>query len=189
MPSWINIPNLLTLLRLILVPFILQAIVAGRHTLALSLFGFAAFTDVVDGAIARRFGLSTQAGAYLDPVADKCLLSGVYLALAVAGIVPWWLVIVIFGRDIYILAGAAAFMAFTSVRKLPPSVWGKASTFVQICTAVVFMANNVLENGLLRAISSVLLWPCAGLAIWSGVHYTYRSIREYVRIDAISHGE
>lgn len=189
MPSWINIPNLFTLLRLILVPFILQAIVAGRHVLALSLFSIAAATDVIDGAIARRFGLGTQAGAYLDPIADKCLLSGVYLALAVAGIVPWWIVIVIFGRDIYILAGAAAVMAFTPIRKLPPSVWGKASTFVQICTAVVFMANNVLQNGLLRTISFALLWPCAGLAIWSGVHYTWRGIREYVRIDAISPGE
>jgi cardiolipin synthase (CMP-forming) len=186
MPAWFNVPNLFTLLRILLVPFVIQAILAGRHTLALAVFAAAAVTDVIDGAAARRLGVSTQAGAYLDPIADKCLLSGVYLALAAAGTVPWWLVIVIFGRDIYILLGAAAFILFTPIRKLPPSIWGKASTFVQISTAVVCMASNVLQTGLLKALSSAMLWPCAGLTIWSGAHYTLRGIREYVRIDAVS---
>ena len=96
----------------------------------------AALTDILDGAVARRFRLATPAGAWLDPVADKCLLSGVFLALAAAGTVPWWLVGIVFGRDFYILAGAATVMLLTPVRKFPPSIWGKVSTLVQIVTAV-----------------------------------------------------
>src|SRR5580692_6766762 len=73
MPSWFNLANLFTFLRLVLVPFILEAILAGRHEIALALFALAAATDVLDGAAARHLGLATQAGAYFDPIADKCL--------------------------------------------------------------------------------------------------------------------
>ena len=177
MTGWINAANLLTLLRLVLVPFVIRAILGGQHILALALFAVAAFTDVLDGAVARRFRLATPAGAWLDPIADKCLLSGVFLALATAGMVPWWLVGIIFGRDFYILAGAATVMLLTPVRKFPPSIWGKVSTFVQIVTAVVWMAANVLETRVLGALSFAMLWPCAAFTIWSGIHYTWRSIQ------------
>jgi cardiolipin synthase len=177
MPAWINLPNLFTLLRLALVPFVIQAILDGRHFRALALFALAAVTDVLDGAAARRFALSTQAGAYLDPIADKCLLSGVYLALAAAGSIPWWLVAVIFGRDLYILAAVAIIMWSTPIRGFPPSVWGKVSTFVQIVTAVVWMARNVLGFRVLDAVSTATLWPCAAFTLWSGVHYTWRGIQ------------
>jgi cardiolipin synthase len=174
MPSWVNVPNFFTLLRLLLVPFIIQAIRAGAHTLALVLFAVAAFTDILDGASARRFGVVSQAGAYLDPIADKCLLSGVYLALAVARILPWWFVAVIFGRDIYILASAVILMLFTSVKRFPPTIWGKLSTFVQIVTAVAWMSRDVLQLPVLDALSSAMLWPCMVFTVWSGIHYTWR---------------
>jgi cardiolipin synthase len=166
----VNAANLLTLLRLVLVPFVILAILDGRHTLALALFAGAAFTDFLDGAVARRFHLATPAGAWLDPVADKCLLSGVFLALAGAGTVPWWLVVIIFGRDFYILAGAATVMLLTPVRKFPPSIWGKASTLVQAVTAVVCMAVSAGH-------ARVMLWPCAAITVWSGIHYTWRTLR------------
>ncbi len=186
MPRWINIPNLFTLLRVALVPFVIQAILSGRHVLGLALFGIAALTDILDGAAARRFGVVTQAGAYLDPIADKCLMSGVFLALAAARLVPVWLVVVIFGRDVYMLLGVVAMMALSGERRFPPSVWGKASTFVQIVTAVAWMARNVLQNRLSEAISGALVWPCAAFTIWSAVHYTWRGVRAHVRIDAVS---
>jgi cardiolipin synthase (CMP-forming) len=163
----VNAANLLTLLRLVLVPFVIFAILDGRHTLALALFAGAALTDLLDGAVARRFRLATPAGAWLDPVADKCLLSGAFLALAGAGMMPWWLVGIVFGRDLYILAGAASVMLLASVRKFPPSIWGKVSTFVQILTVVVSMAGYV-------GAARVMLWPCAAFTIWSGIHYTWR---------------
>ena len=184
MPRWINVPNGFTALRLALVPFVIEAILHGAHFLALALFAVAALTDVLDGAAARRFGVATQFGAVLDPIADKCLLSGVFLALAAAGAAPWWLVAVVFGRDIYILLGAAAALRFTSLRKFPPSVWGKVSTFVQIVTAVSFMASSLFGAGLAERVASLMPWPCAAFTVWSGVHYTWRILRSPRPIDA-----
>ncbi len=177
MPRWLNVANLFTLLRLLLVPFVIQAILAGRHAMAVALFAVAAFTDILDGAAARRLGTATQAGAYLDPIADKCLLSGVFLALAGAGMVPWWLVAVIFGRDVYILLAVGVLLLLTPVRGFPPSVWGKASTFVQILTAVAWLSRNVLEFRVLDALSWAMLWPCAAFTVWSAIHYTWRGLQ------------
>ncbi|HLH20835.1 MAG TPA: CDP-alcohol phosphatidyltransferase family protein [Bryobacteraceae bacterium] len=177
MAPWVNVPNLFTLLRLLMAPLVIQAILGGRHVLALALFAAAAFTDYLDGATARRFKSTTQAGAYLDPIADKCLLSGVFLALAAARTVPWWLVAVIFGRDLYILLGAATVMFLTPVRRLPPSVWGKLSTFVQIVTATSWMARDAFPVQALDSFALLTVWPCAAFTLWSGLHYTWRGLR------------
>jgi cardiolipin synthase len=177
MPAWTNIANLFTLLRLGLVPFVVLAILQGNHLLALVLFIVAGITDVIDGAMARSFSLVTQAGAFLDPIADKCLLCGIFLALASSGIVPWWFVAIVFGRDLYIIVGVLGFLALTKIRKFPPSIWGKASTFVQISTAVVWMARNILNVPVLVALSSIMLWVCAVFTIWSGLDYTRRAIQ------------
>jgi len=177
MPLWVNVPNLFTLLRLLLVPFVILAILAGNHERALVLFACAAVTDIMDGATARYFGMTTQTGAYLDPIADKCLLSGVFLALAGARLVPLWFVAVIFGRDLYILFGAGFLLWLTPLRSFPPTVWGKASTFVQVVTAVVWMARNVLPFPILEALAAAIVWPCAGFTLWSGLHYTWRGVQ------------
>lgn len=175
MPPWV--PNFFTIARLVLVPFIVQAILTGHPARALVVFACAAFTDVLDGATARGFRITSQAGAYLDPIADKALLSGVFLALAAAGQVPWWLVLVIFGRDLYLLLAVALLLGVTERRKFPPSLWGKISTLGQVVTAVTLMARNVLDSSVVNSISSVLLWPCAILTVWSSVHYTWRGLQ------------
>jgi len=177
--AWVNLPNLLTLLRLLLVPVVIHFIVNGRYLLAGWLFGAAGITDILDGAAARWMGGTTPAGAYLDPIADKCLLSGAYLALAWAHVVPWWLVIVIFGRDVYILLGVGVFLLFTTARRFPPSVWGKVSTFVQICTAILAMARVIFGTRVLAELSAAMLWPCVGFTVWSGLDYTWKGIRVY----------
>ena len=174
MPRWCNLANLFTLFRLILVPYVIGAILDGRHSRALELFFVAAVTDVIDGALARSYGLATQAGAYLDPIADKCLLSGIFLALGAIGSVPWWFVVVVLGRDMYILLAVVAVMALTKVRKFPPSRWGKISTFVQMATAVTWMVENIWPVPALHTISSAMLWVCAVFTVWSGIHYTLR---------------
>jgi cardiolipin synthase len=177
MPAWVNIANLFTFLRLALVPFVVRAILHGNHLVALVLCVVAGLTDVLDGALARSFNLASQTGAYLDPVADKCLLSGIFLALGSSGIVPWWFVAVVFGRDVYILVGVLAFIGLTKIRKFPPSIWGKACTFVQISTAVVWMTRNIMNVPVLDALSSGMLWVCAIFTIGSGLHYTMRGIQ------------
>src|SRR5262245_11353796 len=167
MPRWLNLPNLFTLVRLVLAPFVVREILAGNHFFALELFAVAAFTDILDGAAARRFGSTSRVGAYLDPIADKVLMSGVFLAFAVERIVPRWLVAIIFGRDVLILVGAVLFLLFTSVRNMPPTVWGKLSTFVQIVTAVMWMGRNALNLPILDTLAPLTIWPCAAATIWS----------------------
>jgi cardiolipin synthase (CMP-forming) len=176
MPRWLNLANFFTFLRLLLTPVIVWAILVNRHPLALALFFAAAVTDILDGFAARRLDRSTQVGAYFDPIADKCLLSGVFLALAASRIAPWWLVGIVLGRDFYILLGAGIFMAATPIRKFPPSVWGKASTFVQIGAVVVWLTRGVFPGPVLNGIAAGVLWLCAAATVWSGLNYTWRGI-------------
>jgi cardiolipin synthase len=177
MPSWANLPNLFTFLRLVLVPFIVQAVLADRHELALALFAIAAATDVLDGAAARRLRLSTQAGAYFDPIADKFLLSGVFLALAAARIVPWWLTAIVIGRDLYILLGALTLKLTIGSKDFPPSIWGKASTFVQILTVGIWIGRDAFPGPVIDTAASAAIWPCAAATVWSGLHYTWRGVQ------------
>ena len=174
MPAWINLANLFTLLRLVLVPFVVRDIVDGNHGRALVLFFAAAVTDVIDGALARGPSGTTRAGAYLDPIADKCLMSGVFLALGAANIVPWWFVAVVLGRDLFILIGALAVMALTKVRQFPPSRSGKLSTFVQIVTAICWMVSDAWPLAVLVAISTAMLWVCITFTVASGLDYARR---------------
>lgn len=177
MPRWINLANCFTFLRLALVPFIVLAILDGRSERAVALFALAAVTDVLDGAAARHLKLASQTGAYLDPIADKCLLSGVFLALAAAQSVPWWFVVVVFGRDLYLLIAVGIMLVLTRIRKFPPSIWGKVSTFVQIAAAVVWMAKGMFAFAFLSSLGFVVLWASTVFTVWSGIHYTWRGIQ------------
>lgn len=177
MPRWLTLANLFTLARLAATPFIIRDILDGRHTRALVLFFLAAWTDAIDGWLARIMGTATESGAYLDPIADKCLMSGIFLALSAAGFVPAWFVGIILGRDLYLLLAAAAIMSLTKVRKFPPSRWGKLSTFVQIATAITWMTRNAWQIQALDTLAAAMLWVCAAFTVWSGFHYTLRGVR------------
>jgi cardiolipin synthase len=177
MPRWLTLPNLFTLARVVLTPVIVGDILNGRPSRALTIFLLAAFTDAIDGWLARISDSSTQFGAYLDPIADKVLMSGIFLALGAAQFVPWWFVAIVFGRDLYLLLAVAAIMALTKVRKFPPSGWGKFSTFVQIATAVTWLTRNLWPVPVLDSLAAAMLWVCAVFTIWSGIHYTLRAAR------------
>lgn len=174
---WLTVPNLFTMIRVIMTPFILKALADGRYVLAGWLFGAAALTDLLDGAVARRFGSETRVGLYLDPIADKILLSSLYLGLGAAHAVPWWVVAVIFGRDFWILLLAAVALQFTSFRHLEPSVCGKASTFLQVMTAVALMAGYGYRDPVLVRLCSGLIWGVVILALVSAGEYTWRGVR------------
>lgn len=176
MPAWLNLANLITLARLALVPLIIGDIIRGEHLRALELFFVAAVSDALDGALARGRSGVTPFGAYLDPIADKCLMSGVYLAFWASGLVPGWFVGIVFGRDIFILLGALAAVALTNVRKFPPSRWGKLSTFVQIVTAICWMTRNVWPGAVLDAIASAMLYICTAFTVASGLDYLRRGM-------------
>jgi cardiolipin synthase len=176
MPRRMNAANGLTALRLLLAPPIVAAMWAGRLWLAIVLFAVAATTDLVDGAVARRYHLETPFGAYLDPVADKCLLSAMFLSMAVARMVPWWFVAIVLGRDVYLLLAAAILLRFSGRRKFPPSVWGKASTFVQIVAVATAFAASLFGLGNPWLPAQALVWISAAFTIWSGVEYTWRGV-------------
>lgn len=175
----LNVPNLFTAVRIVLAPFVIRAVIVGEHRLALILFIAAAITDFFDGMAARRFGSITTAGQYLDPIADKLLFSGVYLALAVAAILPWWFVGLIFGRDLLIVVWAGVTLIFTRRRKFTPSLWGKLSTLLQAMTAAAWLFRNAAPAApALGALAAALIWPTAAATAWSGIHYAWRAARE-----------
>ena len=169
----VNLPNLFTLARLVLTPFVILAILNANYGRALILCFLAGFSDVIDGFLARRLGESTAAGAYFDPVADKILLSGIYIALGLVRAIPWWMVALVFARDLLILAMAAYGLLFTSVRRFPPSVWGKISTFLQIGAALVVMG----ERYGIPAPVDLALWLMVAGTLWSGGHYVWLGFR------------
>ena len=167
-----NLPNLFTLARLVLAPFIASDILRGHYSRAIILLFAAGFTDVIDGFLARRLKASTPAGAYFDPIADKILLSVIYVSLGLAAAMPWWMVAVVFGRDILILAMAAYGLLLTSLRKFPPSVWGKISTFFQIAAALVVMGDRA---GIPAPVTLALCLMLVGTIV-SGLHYMWRGL-------------
>jgi cardiolipin synthase (CMP-forming) len=167
-----NLPNLFTLARLVLAPFIASDILHGRDGRAIILLFAAGFTDVIDGFLARHLEISTRVGAYFDPIADKLLLTVIYISLGIARAIPWWMVAVVFGRDVLILAMAAYGLLFTSLRKFPPSIWGKISTFLQIAAALVVMgARAGIPAPVTLALSLMLV-----ATIVSGLHYIWRGM-------------
>jgi len=182
MPDWINIANLFTLGRLLAVPFAALDILAGNHTRALTIVLVAALTDVIDGTLARRLGVATNAGAFLDPIVDKIFLSAVYICLAMISTVPWWLVVEIFTRDAIILASSGALLALHRMRRFPPSIWGKASTFLQIALALAILVNNAYPGAGAFEWQRALIWPVAALTAFSGVHYMWRGFRDLSRL-------
>ena len=173
---WLTIPNLLTLLRIVMTPFILFALARGEYMFGGWMFGGAAFTDVLDGGFARRFGEQSKVGQYLDPIADKLLLTSIYIGLALGHAVPVWLVLLIFARDAWILLLSAVALRFTGFRDLRPSIWGKASTFFQIMAAVCVMGARAYGSDWFLKLSTVLLAGVVVLAAVSGIDYSLRGV-------------
>ncbi|MDH4100298.1 MAG: CDP-alcohol phosphatidyltransferase family protein, partial [Nitrospirota bacterium] len=127
-----NLPNLITILRIALIPFFIIAVMYGYQYYAIGIFLVAALTDALDGFIARTFNMQTQVGTWLDPIADKLLLISSIVVMAVVGKVPLWLVILIVSRDVIILTGCVLIYFLYDQLAVRPSVLGKATTFTQL---------------------------------------------------------
>ncbi len=173
-----HVPNLLTLARIALTPYLF--LLMWRHDYRGLLWPFAlvGITDVLDGFLARRFQWSSRLGAYLDPLADKLLLSGSFLVLALSGAIPGWLAFVVLGRDIVILAAAGLLYLVQSRRAFPPSPWGKLSTFVQVLY-IMFAMGNLAGIHVAPAVIA-LQWAVAALAAASLADYGWRVSKKAV---------
>jgi cardiolipin synthase len=174
-----NLPNLLTVLRLILVPVIIRALCVDDFKQALLLVFVAGASDALDGYLARRFHWESRTGAYIDPIGDKLLLVSLYVTLGLRGVIPAWLMWLILGRDVLILGMVAIAFLFTSVRSFPPSVWGKISTIVQVFTALAVIAGNAYSREHASWLIKLLAPVTAAATIWSGVHYTWLALQRF----------
>jgi cardiolipin synthase (CMP-forming) len=136
----LSIPNLITLGRILLVPVVVWAITAGEMRIAFVLCLAAGISDAVDGFLAKRFGMATELGAYLDPLADKAMLVSIYVALGITEAVPRWLVILVVSRDIMIVSAVILSWLVDKPVRLKPLMVSKLNTVAQIVLALVVMA-------------------------------------------------
>ena len=167
-----HIPNLLTASRLVLAPYVFSLMARREYGALIPWFIVIAVTDSVDGYLARRWSASSRAGAYLDPIADKLLLSGSFVVLALTGGIDWWIAAVVLGRDALILLGAGILYLRKALRDFPPSVWGKLSSFVQIL--FICFRLGVLDGIPVAPAAVALEWTVAALAVASAADYATR---------------
>ncbi|MFM2130419.1 MAG: hypothetical protein RL477_1965 [Pseudomonadota bacterium] len=140
-----NLPNLISLGRLLSVPIVVWAISDGRMMLAFWLFVIAGISDAVDGFIAKRFNYTSELGSFLDPLADKALLVSIYVALGIGGYLPRWLVILVVWRDLLIIGGALLYHTLTQRLKMEPLLISKLNTLAQIVLAGYVLATQAMD--------------------------------------------
>ena len=164
-------PNQLTLLRMIFVPFIVIHLVDGRYLWALVVFIVAGFSDGLDGLLARRLHQQTLLGQYLDPIADKLLLSTMFLVLSILHKIPWKYTVLVFSRDISILAASAVLFAIAGLRDFRPSIFGKANTFSQISAVFFVLLYEVRPVLWIGIAEKTFLRATCFFTILSALHY------------------
>jgi len=166
-------PNQLTLLRMAFVPFIVIELVDRHYFWALVLFVVAGFSDGLDGLLARKLHQQTLLGQYLDPIADKLLLSTMFLVLSILHKIPWKFTVLVFSRDISILAASAVLFAIAGLRDFRPSIFGKANTFSQIAAVFFVMLYAIRPSRWIWITRTVFLRATFAFTIISALHYAF----------------
>jgi cardiolipin synthase len=166
--------NQLTILRIILIPIFLILLTDGKHGWALATFVTAGVTDILDGIIARRFGQKTSIGTVLDPLADKLMMvtSIVILSLPQMGfpnLLPRWLMILMVSRDVFMMLVALVIVLMVGWRFFKPSIYGKASTFMQVLTVLAVLWANWLGRPVPELF--ILYYATGAITAFSGLHY------------------
>jgi cardiolipin synthase (CMP-forming) len=167
----LTFPNQLTLLRMVFLPFIIIRLVEGHYRSALILFVLAGLSDGLDGLLARILKQQTILGQYLDPIADKLLLSTVFLVLSILHKIPWKFTVLVFSRDASILAASAVLYAIAGLRDFRPSIFGKANTFAQVAAVFFVLLSQVLNSRWIAITRLTCLRAVFAFTIISGVHY------------------
>jgi cardiolipin synthase len=137
----VSIPNIITLVRILLVPFIVWAIASNHLEVAFAIFLAAGISDAVDGFLAKRFNMSSELGALLDPLADKALLVSIYVALGIWGAIPRWIVILVVSRDIMIVGAVIVSWLFGKPIPMKPLMVSKLNTVAQVSFAALVLAS------------------------------------------------
>jgi cardiolipin synthase len=166
-------PNLLTMLRLFTLPFLVITILDGNWGWAFGLLWVAGVSDGLDGLLARMLKQRTVLGQYLDPIADKLLLSTLFVVLTKVGVIPRYVTVLVFSRDLGILLIATLLFVTNTLRDFRPSLLGKTNTAVQILGVLTVMTCQVVSSGRLLEAKALLLWTIAVLAPVSAAEYAW----------------
>ena len=177
----LTIPNLLTFLRMALIPVFASLLYYGSYEWALFVFFFAGVSDGIDGFIARKFNQSSSLGTILDPIADKLLMTTAFILVTLPHVlpadnkhfpVPFWVTSAVIGRDILIIVVAMAIFIMTEFRGFKPSFWGKLSTVVQISAIGIILIATIFPQGSGYYLPTIYTLVTA-LAAISGIHYIF----------------
>lgn len=167
-----NIPNLLTLTRIVLVPVIVILLIQSSFFKAMVVFVIAGITDGLDGLLARVLNQRTVLGAYLDPLADKALILTSFVTLSVLGVVPSWLSVIVISRDLIILVGISILVIMDIPFDVKPTFISKVTTTFQLLT--IFMVMMFLGFAIdfrIHAVDDIIYWLTALLTMASGFNY------------------
>ena len=178
----LTIPNILTFMRMGLIPVFVSLIYYGYRELALAVFLVAGISDGIDGFLARKFKQESELGTIIDPIADKLLMTVAFIMLTLPNVlpptrhlpIPFWLTASVIGRDVLIIAVAAAINIITGFRGFKPSFWGKASTFVQVIGITLVMVAAVTGYTIFLPTTYFII---ALFVVISGVHYIFQVAR------------
>ena len=171
-----NIPNFITLLRIILVPIIVILLIQGSFFKALIMFIVAGLSDALDGFLARVLNQKTVLGAYLDPIADKALLASSFVTLSVLHIIPSWLAVIVISRDSIILLGISVLSIMSITVEIRPALVSKVTTGLQLITVLVALSFRCLPWAVNGIWSLALYWVTAFFTIVSGLNYMVRGM-------------
>jgi cardiolipin synthase len=175
-PIW-TVPNQITLLRLGFLPFFLILIAYEHYKWALLVLVVAGLSDAIDGLLARQLNQRSPLGAYLDPIADKLLLSSSFIILAFKQKLAWWLTILVLSRDILILIVAVVILLISGYRPFPPSIYGKLTTGIQILLVFFVVLSTAYPNPLFTPVNRILVYAVAALTVFSAFHYSFTTSR------------
>jgi cardiolipin synthase len=170
-----NLPNFLSLIRILFIPLFVILLIYEYYDLSLIILVLSAISDALDGFIARFFHQKTTLGAYLDPIADKLLLVTSYITLSILNIIPDWLTIIVISRDVIISLGVLILLINAYPLEIKPSGISKLTTLFQLLTLFLSLSYNHL--GLKLTYLQIQYAITATLTIASGLHYLYRGIK------------
>ena len=171
------LPNLLTLMRLFIIPFLLIEILDGHYGVSFALFMLAGISDALDGLLARWLSQKTTLGQYLDPIADKLLLSSLFVVLTHVGLIPRYVTVLVFSRDVGILLISTLLFVTGSLRDFRPSLFGKLNTFVQIIALIAVLCQKLFVFPAVGTLRDVLVRSIAVLAPLSAAQYAWIVLR------------
>jgi cardiolipin synthase len=166
-------PNLLTLMRLFIIPFLVIEILDGNYRVSFALFILAGVSDALDGLLARMLSQKTTLGQYLDPIADKLLLSTLFVVLTHVGMIPQYVTVLVFSRDVGILLISTLLFVTSALRDFRPSLFGKLNTLVQIVALIAVLCQKIFVSANLAKLSDILVRAIAVLAPLSAAQYAW----------------